>query len=202
MKKISRRNKDQILKQSWENIKGSADWYSAIFDGSRDAIFLTNVYGFIADVNIAAEILTGYPKEDLLKMSVPDLHDRVDLDAYYDFFDRILADENIMSESIIRRKDGTHTPIEFRNRRITISGIHFMLTIARDISAQKQAGAKLLESEERYRNLVELSPTGIAVYQDGIFVYVNKAGLKIIGGKDQKEILGKPVISIVRPESR
>jgi PAS domain S-box-containing protein len=49
---------------------------------------------------------------------------------------------------------------------------------------------------------VELSPTGIAIYQYGNFVYINKAGLAIMGCNEPVELLGKPVLSIVHPESR
>lgn len=184
------------------NIIGSEEWFSAIFDGSRDAIFLTNVYGCFVEVNISAEILTGYTKQELLKMSIPDLHDVADLGAYNDFFDKILAGEDIMSESVIRRKDGTYVNTEFSNRRIIVGKDYFMHTIARDITERKHTNQKLLESEKRYRSLVELAHTGIAIHQDGVFVYVNRAGLKILGCTNQEQILGKPVISIVHPESR
>jgi PAS domain S-box-containing protein len=184
-----------------ENIKGSEEWFAAIFDGSRDAIFLTNVYGCFVEVNIAAEILTGYSKQELLRMSIPDLHDTVDLHAYNDFFDRIMAGEDIMSESVIRRKDGTHVTTEFSNRRIIVGQDHFMHTIARDISDRKQTGRKLQDSEKQYRNLVEHSPIGIGIYQDGRFVFINTAGLKIMGCTNQSEILGKPVLTFVHPES-
>jgi PAS domain S-box-containing protein len=92
--------------QIGETIKGSEEWFSAIFDGSRDAIFLTNESGCFVEVNIAAEVLTGYSKQDLLKMSIPDLYELADPDVYYNSFDRIMSSEDIISESFIRRKDG------------------------------------------------------------------------------------------------
>ena len=42
----------------------------------------------------------------------------------------------------------------------------------------------LRDSEARYRNLVELSPDGIVVHQNGRIVFVNSAGLKTLGGRE------------------
>jgi PAS domain S-box-containing protein len=74
--------------------------------------------------------------------------------------------------------------------------------IVQDITDRKITDEKLYESEKKYRNLVELSPNGIAVYQNGLFVYVNAVGLKMMGCKDQEALIGKPVLSIVHPDSR
>ena len=70
-----------------------------------------------------------------------------------------------------------------------------------DITNRKQAEEALIESEQRYRNLVEQAPVGIAIYQEGKFVYSNPTGLSIIGATDQQELLGKPLLSIVHPDS-
>jgi PAS domain S-box-containing protein len=76
------------------------------------------------------------------------------------------------------------------------------VSIHQDISDRKIAENELRISEERYRNLVELSPVGISIYQDGKFVYVNSTGLKIMRADEQNELIGKPVLSIVHPDSK
>ena len=60
----------------------------------------------------------------------------------------------------------------------------------------------LRESEERYRSLIELSPYAIAIHQNGKFVYVNQAGVKLIGAREPGELVGRPVLDIVHPDSR
>ncbi|MCT2535712.1 EAL domain-containing protein [Aquibacillus koreensis] len=49
------------------------------------------------------------------------------------------------------------------------------------------------ESEDLYRGLVELSPDVIAVIYNGNFVYINESGVKMLGAKNQKELLNKSV---------
>jgi two-component system, cell cycle sensor histidine kinase and response regulator CckA len=65
---------------------------------------------------------------------------------------------------------------------------------------RQQSEKELRESEERYRSLVEVSPDAIAVYANGRFVYVNPAGVKLIGAHDKSELIGKPVLDIVHPD--
>ena len=62
--------------------------------------------------------------------------------------------------------------------------------------------AALHESEERYRRLVEYSPSGILVYQGGKIVEINRAGVRLFGASSEREVLGKPLTNFVRPESR
>lgn len=45
---------------------------------------------------------------------------------------------------------------------------------------------RLLESEERYRRLVESSPYSIVLYQDGKIVYSNQAGLDMMGVRSRE----------------
>jgi PAS domain S-box-containing protein len=60
--------------------------------------------------------------------------------------------------------------------------------------------AALRESEERFRALVESSPDCVAVAVDERLVYLNPAGLKLIGAKSREEILGRDPFYFVPPE--
>ncbi len=58
------------------------------------------------------------------------------------------------------------------------------------------------ESEERYRRLVELSPDGIAVHCEGKLVFINRRGLELLGYASPEQLLGRPVLDAVHPDSR
>lgn len=58
----------------------------------------------------------------------------------------------------------------------------------------------IAESEERYRKLVELSPETIFVHKMGEIVYVNNAGVQLVGAKDPKEIIGRSILDFIPTE--
>ncbi len=60
----------------------------------------------------------------------------------------------------------------------------------------------LQESEERYRQLVNLSPDSIVVYTQGRVVFVNPATVKMTGVKSEEELIGRPILDFVPPELR
>lgn len=60
----------------------------------------------------------------------------------------------------------------------------------------------LRESEERYRKLVEQSPDTIVIHCEDKIVYINPAGLSLLGYKGEEEIIGKSAIDFVYPDDR
>ncbi|MGL5063589.1 MAG: EAL domain-containing protein [Microcoleus sp.] len=57
----------------------------------------------------------------------------------------------------------------------------------------------LIESEDRYRRLVELSPEAIAVHIQGKIAYINAAGAKLLGASSPAALIGFPVLNFVHP---
>ncbi len=61
---------------------------------------------------------------------------------------------------------------------------------------------RIRASEERYRRLVEISPDAIAVHCEGKIVFVNQAGVRLLGATSPEELLGKPALDLVHPDDR
>ena len=57
------------------------------------------------------------------------------------------------------------------------------------------------DSENRYRQLVELSPDTIIVFFNDQIVYVNTAALKFLGAASREQLLGLAPLNLVAPES-
>ena len=97
-----------------------------------------------------------------------------------------------MSEAKIFKKDRTKVDTEFSNTRITISGIPFMHTVARDITDRKQTEELLRESEERYRTLSENSMVGFwQITLEGYTTYINPAMCSMIEIESPEELSGQ-----------
>jgi len=127
------------LKESERRARKNEERFLAIFEGSRDALlFITDQQAHFVAVNQAACKLTGYSREELLQMRIPDLHEEADLEAYKQYFHRILRGESILSEAKILRKDGQKIDVEFSNNIIFLDGTPYIHTVARDISEWKK----------------------------------------------------------------
>ena len=93
-------------KQSEEDLQQSERKYRALFEDSRDAIYLISRDGIFLDVNRAAEELFGYCRDELIGLDV--------LKLYTDPGQRALFQQKIEKngavrdyEVALRRKDGT-----------------------------------------------------------------------------------------------
>ena len=62
-----------------------------------------------------------------------------------------------------------------------------------------QINEALKESEERYRKLVEHSPDAIMVQADGNIIFVNAAGMRLLGAASEEEVIGKPLFGLCAP---
>ena len=58
----------------------------------------------------------------------------------------------------------------------------------------------LKDSEHRYRSLVELSPEAIAVQSEGDIVYINNAGIELLGATSSQQIVGEPILNFIHPD--
>jgi two-component system, cell cycle sensor histidine kinase and response regulator CckA len=71
-----------------------------------------------------------------------------------------------------------------------------------ELSERKRAEEALRENEDKYRGLVENSPDAIAIYVDGIIVFVNNECVRLMAANTTGELLGKPVMKFVHPDDR
>lgn len=76
------------------------------------------------------------------------------------------------------------------------------MSTSQNITSRKRVEKALQESEERYRQLVELCPDGIFIQSEEKFVFVNQAALNIYGGNRPEDLIGKSIIDFVHPESK
>jgi diguanylate cyclase (GGDEF)-like protein/PAS domain S-box-containing protein len=75
--------------------------------------------------------------------------------------------------------------------QIIKSGMDEAVCIVREITEPKQVEKILNEQEEHYRRLVERSPDGIFVVQNGIFYFVNTAFVLMLGAANPQDLVGR-----------
>jgi len=87
------------------------------------------------------------------------------------------------------RRSGEEFPVEAAISQISIEGKRFYTVILRDITDREQTHRLLRQSEERYRRLISVSPFAIAVIRGNRVMFINDAGLRLIGAVKSEEIL-------------
>ncbi|WP_169306602.1 PAS domain S-box protein [Cohnella pontilimi] len=78
--------------------------------------------------------------------------------------------------------------------------VESLVFVGRDITEEVRVRTKLLESEKRFRRLIELSPQPMIAQRAGKISFINPAGLKLLGASDGSELIGESIYSIVHPD--
>lgn len=61
---------------------------------------------------------------------------------------------------------------------------------------------RLAETAAQFQALVELSPDGIVIHQDGIIKFANPAAARLLGARVPVELVGRPALDLVAPSFR
>ena len=77
----------------------------------------------------------------------------------------------------------------------------YLANVSRDITDRKRHEDQLRELDKKTRLLIEQSPVGIAIFQDGVYCYANPELLKILNCENKDQILGEPDHAVCRSGS-
>ena len=132
------------------------DKYRTLFEESRDAVVITTLRGDFIEANQSALDLFGYSRKALMSMSFKALYiDRSERKQFQKEMLRLGYVEDF--EAKLERKDGTVATCLISEVSIqaddgTILGFQ---GIVRDVTIERQRQRDLLESEEKYRTILE-----------------------------------------------
>ncbi|BBO86081.1 hypothetical protein DSCO28_66470 [Desulfosarcina ovata subsp. sediminis] len=192
-------NEIEERKNIEKSLRESQERHRIIFDGSRDAIFISGSDGSILICNRSAAQLTGYSLNELKKLKIFDLYATMAPERYSNFFERIRAGQSISGEIRIARKDGRTIHAEFSSRKIVFADNACAHTIARDITARKKSEAALRHSEAKYRELVQNTNSMILRFDPlGRITFFNEYARQFFGFAEH-EILGMNILGSIIP---
>jgi len=176
-----------------------------LFELSRDVILSLDAEGKILCINPRGVQLSGYSEGQLRGANVFELllvpEDR-------QVAREMLADvlKGKAQEYEVRWRTKNGDIIHFDGAtvpRLSASG-EFLSTLCtlRDVTQRKYAEERLRKSEEKYRDLIEISPDAIYVVDaNGTCVLGNRAGAEL-AGIPQDQLVGTPVTETYLPEER
>lgn len=190
-----------------DEIKNDLRLLRSLFEESADAFYRTERDGAILDFNRAFCSITGFGADELKSMNIKEM--------YADPSDRATFRSAVEStgglcdyELRLRRKDGSLmlcliTSTLMRGADGEILGYQ---GIMRDITEQRRRDEALRLSEEKFSKAFRHSPDWIVIsrLEDGVFIEVNDAYLKITGFS-RDEVIGKSSLALglwVDPKER
>jgi PAS domain S-box-containing protein len=190
--------------QTQAQLRASEQRYRSLFESVPIGLYRSTPEGRIVDANDALVQMLGYPsREKLLETPAQALFcDPADRQRWQAEMDA----KGVVSYFVtqLKRYDGTPIWVVDRARAVrdpqgTILYYDGSLV---DITEQRRSEEALRASEARYRALVESSPDGIGIHQDGRVVFVNPAGARLLGAQNPDELVGKPAMDLLHPDYR
>ena len=195
MREIIRAEEERKQREEKEKLQRL---YTLLFQNSNDGVYIFDLEeGKFIEANKKFQEMFGYTVDELRKID----------------FMRLVAPESkaMIEERKQKIKKGVPVPYRYTftalakdGRKIeleaTVSYVRFgekmyVLGIYRDIS-------ETLRQKELYESLFENLPVGVVIHQDGKIVKCNKKAVEMGGGKDESDIIGKPVLDFVHPDYR
>jgi PAS domain S-box-containing protein len=176
--------------------------YRELVEQAADIIYTRDMEGCITSINEAGARFFGRPISEMVGANFSALlGEEAAADIIADTKEH-LSDEPLRWAYWVNNAHGTPRYLEGMITLERDAGGKALggRCVVRDITERKRAEEALRESEDRYRRLVELSPETVIVHSEGKFVYINAAGMKLLGADRPEQIVGKPILDIVHPD--
>jgi len=177
----------------------SRDTIQAIIDASTESVLLVDPKGTVLAINATAALRLGRSMEEALGQNV------------YDFFDPDVSNNRrVRLHEVIASRQPVHFVDERSGKRYHHSlypvcdpkgTVEKVAIFGQDVTLQYQAMNDLLESESKYRLVVDHATIGIVVTQDGQLKFVNPQAVKL-AGYSKVELTSRPFVDFIHPDDR
>jgi PAS domain S-box-containing protein len=186
-----------------EALRESEEQYRLLFESNPQPMWVYDLETllFLA-VNDAAIEHYGYSREQFLSMSIKEIRPPEDVQALCDYLSRDGSQFDHAGEWRHSKKDGTIITVEITSHRLNFAGRPAEFVLVNDITERRLAENALLESEDRYRDLVDNSHELICTHDlQGRIISVNPWAARVLG-YPQQTLIGLNVRDGLLPENR
>ena len=128
---LQRRN-SELIQQMKEN-----DFYVFTLNHLKEAVFWVGQDGAIWQVNDIAAELSGYLKEELLKLHVFDLNATVQRSNWKEVWDRLREKKKVVFDAQFKKNDGTIIDVEITQNFLVYEDKEYTCSIVRDVRQRK-----------------------------------------------------------------
>jgi len=151
--------------------KQAEEKHRIIIATAPDGFYVLGLGARLLEVNASYCKMIGYTREELLKMSLSDIEAVETPEEFAKHKEKVVAQGYDFFETQHRRKDGKLIDVEVSANYIDVEGGQVVVFV-RNITERKEAEQALIESEGKYRTLVENIPQKI-FFKDKDSVYIS-----------------------------
>jgi PAS domain S-box-containing protein len=194
---LKRKVFEKILIESERN-------YREIFNASNEAIFIYDpVNDSILDVNQAALQLFQITYKETLKSTLEHFskeHADIPLNKAKGYIHTAVEKGSVLFETHLKREKDEFLSLEVSLKKVEIAGDLRILAVIRDISERKRAQELIMQSEERFRSIVQYLTDIIWIVDADLKVLYESPSSSHILGYAPGFLLGKTGYEIVHPD--
>lgn len=183
-------------------LRSNAERHETLLATTGDGFWICDLEGRILEVNDAFIRMSGYTREELLKLRIPDIEAVESPEDTAQHIRKILATGYDRFETRHRRKNGEVYEVEILSSHWATQ--QKLLVFHRDITARKQAEAELSRNRELLRSiqvsraLTEAMGMGvIGADAEHRVIFANPEAQKLLG-IGEEEMLGRKLDDVVR----
>jgi len=192
-----RKKKEQERqKANWE-LEINEQKFRALMEHNTDIIFELDLHGTVRRVNHVVETVLGYSADEMIGRLFIIFVAREDRKRALRHLQKAIEGGSEEYEVSVYHRAGKKVNLQIKNVPVIVHNqVAGVFCIAKNIMEKKQW---LSSCGERYRKLVEFLPEAIIVFNtEGKIMYINLAGVKLLGGKQKKDIIGNAIWKFFR----
>ncbi|HOI12610.1 MAG TPA: PAS domain S-box protein [Methanoculleus sp.] len=185
-------------------LRESEDRYRTLVENLNEGIGLINREGIAVFANQRMAEIVGYPVTEIIGAPVSLFVDEAGAECLGEYLENLGQSTREIFEIDLIRSDGARVHTLMATTPIVDAGgtCRGFFAGVQDITPLKKMEAQLRESEEKYRSLVELSAEATLIHRDGEILFINPAGLKLLGASRPEDVIGMGILDIVHPNTR
>jgi PAS domain S-box-containing protein len=209
-------------------VEATRQRYVAAIDSTLDGYAAVGRTGVFLEVNDAMCSLTGYGRDELLRLTLTDVQAGMSPESFASCFASVTSDGRARFECLWKRRDGAPIDVEVVATSYRRDGVE-MFVFVHDITERKRTEAqlrrhvqeaerargallsvledqreaqdRLRESEERFRGMLEQNIAAIFMVEDGRLTFANRRAGEILG-RAPGELMGHGMLDLVVPDDR
>ena len=184
-------------KKAEQEIREAREYLNSVVNAIGDPIFVKDGGHRFVLANDALCALVGHAREDILGRTDTDFFPPDQVEGFWQVDKHVLATglENVTEERITSAPGEIRTIVTKKTRYVDALGQKSVVGVIRDITERKRMERNLEASEEKFRSIVESSPTAMFFFHlepDGrlLLTGTNPAADALVG-LDRQALVGK-----------